>query len=88
MINRLACPYSDVHLNNNPHISGKEKNRDCKCANNGKDPEMKILKIQNPEKAQEKPDSCCEHNKTYSSEEILGHEMIEPLPGANSSTKN
>jgi hypothetical protein len=88
MINRLVCPYSDVHLNNNPHISGKEKNRDCKCANNGKDPEMKILKIQNPEKDQEKPVSCCEHNKTYSSEERLGHERIEPLPGSNSSTKN
>jgi hypothetical protein len=88
MINTHDCPYNEVHLNHNSHISGKEKNRDCKCANIGKDPEMKILKIQNPEKAQEKPVSCCEHNKTYSSEERLGHEMIESLPGANSSTKN
>jgi hypothetical protein len=76
MINRIVCPYSDVHLNNKPHISGKEKNRDCNCANIVKDPEMEILKIQNSEKTPKKLEEYWYHSK-----------MLKPLLRASSRTK-
>jgi hypothetical protein len=87
MMNRLVCPYSKVHLNNNPHISGKEKNRDCNCANIVKDPEMEILKIQNSEKAQEKIKKCWDHVKIYSLEDRKHNGLTKSLLGASSSTK-
>jgi hypothetical protein len=87
MINRLVCPYSDVHLNNKPHISGKEKNRDCNCANIVKDPEMEILKIQNSEKTPKKLEEYWYHSKIYSFEDRLENGMIKPLLRASSRTK-
>jgi hypothetical protein len=87
MINRLGCPYSEVHLNNKPHISGKEKNRDCKCANIGKDPEMKILKIQNSEKTQKKPENYWVKLKSHSLEDRLENGMIKSLLRASSRAK-
>jgi hypothetical protein len=88
MINRLACPYSDVHLNNKPHISGGKKNRDCNCANIVKDPEMEILKIQNSEMTQEKTEKCRGRLKIYSLEDRMYKGMTKALFGASSRGKN